>query len=302
MSKSVKVAILGSTGMLGGMVARFLSQQPEYDLCVIDHRGGEFPFDAAQVSVESLVYLLNGQDYIINCIGIIKPRIDEQNSCSVQRAVRVNALFPHMLAEVAERVGARVLQIATDCVYSGQGASAGSYFESSPHDPLDVYGKTKSLGEVRSPTVRHLRCSIVGPEQVDPPRPVCSLLQWFLAQPPSATVSGFTNHFWNGVTTLAFARLCHGIMSDERNFPVLPPVQHVLPAYAIPKSELLRNFAHFYSRRDIRIEEKEAASRVDRTLATDHPEVNEGLWQAAGYPAPPTIREMVAEMAGEVSR
>jgi len=294
MSKPVKVAILGTTGMLGGMVARFLSQQPEYDLCVIDHRGGEFPFDAAQVSVESLVYLLNGQDYIINCIGIIKPRIDEQNSCSVQRAVRVNALFPHMLAEVAERVGARVLQIATDCVYSGQGASAGSYFESSPHDPLDIYGKTKSLGEVRSPAVRHLRCSIIGPEGAGRPRD--SLLEWFLGQGQGAQVSGYTNHRWNGVTTLAFARLCHGIMQTGL-WETLPPVQHIVPYIAVTKAGLLSFFSYFYKRDDVNVGDAVASVAVDRTLSTDNPNLNEQLWQASGYQGVPTIFEMVKELA-----
>src|SRR5207244_6584362 len=110
----------------------------------------------------------------------------------VRRAVAVNSLFPYALSDVAEAAGARVLQIATDCVFSGR---EGSYREDSPHDPLDVYGKTKSLGEVQAPHFLNLRCSIVGPEI----RGFRSLLCWFLAQPRNARLRGFVNHWWNGV-------------------------------------------------------------------------------------------------------
>src|SRR5436190_133310 len=77
----------------------------------------------------------------------------------VERAVDVNARLPHLLGELARGADARILQIATDCVYSG---SRGEYVESDPHDALDVYGKTKSLGESFQETVHHLRCSIIG--------------------------------------------------------------------------------------------------------------------------------------------
>ena len=43
----------------------------------------------------------------------------------------------------------------------------GVYVETDLHDALDVYGKTKSLGECQEPNVYHLRCSIIGPEPKD---------------------------------------------------------------------------------------------------------------------------------------
>ena len=95
-----------------------------------------------------------------HAIGVIKPYIRDDDAAAVERALRVNGLFPHILARAAERSGCRVLQIATDCVYAG---TIGNYREAAPHDALDVYGKTKSLGEVNSAAVHHLRCSIIGP-------------------------------------------------------------------------------------------------------------------------------------------
>jgi dTDP-4-dehydrorhamnose reductase len=283
----LKVAILGSTGMLGSMVLRYLSHQPDLYLRPTERSS----FDAAKADLSDAVEVLEGQDYAINCIGIIKPRIDEQNAASVRRAIQVNSLFPHVLAGAAELTGCRVLQIATDCVFSGRD---GGYLESCLHDPLDVYGKTKSLGEVRSSNVRHLRCSIVGPEQVYPPRPVQSLLQWFLAQPQGATVHGYTNHLWNGITTLAFARLCHGIV---KNGIELPQVQHLIPCYAMDKAELLWSFSHCYDRGDIQIKRAAAGTPINRTLATVNLDKNAELWQAAGYAKTASIMELVEEMA-----
>ena len=52
-----------------------------------------------------------------------------------------------------------MLHITTDCVFSGQG---GKYNEDAKHDEMDVYGRTKSLGEPENCSV--LRTSIIGEE------------------------------------------------------------------------------------------------------------------------------------------
>ena len=279
----MKVAILGATGMLGSMVHRYLSQQPGYDLSV----STRYVLDAENTTVTLLSNLLRGHDYAINCIGIIKPRIDEQDSVSVKRAIQVNSLFPHMLAKAAEATNCKVIQIATDCVYSG---TTGGYTESSPHDATDVYGKTKSLGEVQSPNVHHLRCSIIGPEI----KGHKSLLDWFLGQEQKANLAGFVNHKWNGITTLAFAKLCHRVMSQGIELPFL---LHVVPQNVATKAELLDQFRYSFARLDIRVSEFEASVAVNRTLTTNAPELCADLWQLAGYVAPPTIQQMIEELA-----
>ncbi|MGD0638891.1 MAG: hypothetical protein ABSA72_12710, partial [Nitrososphaerales archaeon] len=172
------------------------------------------------------------------------------------------------------------------------GLGAGNYIESSPHDALDIYGKTKSLGEIRSPAVRYLRCSIIGPEGEG--RPKDSLLEWFLGQPQGATVKGYTNHYWNGVTTLTFAKLCHGIMSQRLE---LQQVQHIIPLNAVNKASLLNQFAYFYKRTDIQISIGDAPMAVDRALATNDGGKNLEIWNAAGYEQPPMISTMLQELA-----
>lgn len=294
-----RVLVLGATGMLGAMVADVLAREEDLALTLAARNPARpgiegpssrvrcLPFDAERDDDPLPALLAEGFDWIINAIGIIKPHIQDADPAATERATRVNALFPHRLARAAQAQGARVLQIATDCVYSGR---EGAYAEDAPHDALDVYGKSKSLGEVPAPSMHHLRCSIIGPE-VTGHR---SLLDWFRNQPPGARLTGFTNHLWNGVTTLHYARLCRGVI---RSNLALPQRQHVLPSGRVTKAEMLQVFAERFGRTDLAITQGEAPVVVDRTLATQRPETNAALWAAAGYPAPPTFDAMMRELA-----
>jgi len=294
-----RVLVLGGSGMLGSMIVDWLARDPSLEVGAtvrdqryLEHRRALLPevqwclLDAEDNSSAKALSVLEGCDWIINAIGVIKPFIHEDNPLEVERAIRVNALFPHCLARRAREAGARVLQIATDCVYSGR---EGRYNEDAPHDPMDVYGKTKSLGEARSDSVFHLRCSIIGPE----PKNHLSLLDWFLRQPSGAKVTGFTNHRWNGVTTLHFARICQGIIKTDLKLPYL---HHVIPGGEITKAGMLEEFAGKYGREDIEITHSEAANVIDRTLSSRNEILNRSIWEAAGFHQPPGIPDMIAEM------
>lgn len=290
--------MLGGSGMLGAMVAEVLARDSDLGVTATardDLRGWRTrapwcqwrSLEATACSPAELGAALAGVDWVINAIGLIKHHIRDDHAATVERAVRINALFPHGLARAAERAGCRVIQIATDCVWAG---TRGSYLETDPHDALDVYGKTKSLGEVSSAAVYHLRCSIIGPEA----RTHASLLDWFLGQGPGAAVPGFVNHRWNGVTSLAFARLCHGII--RCGSPAVSPV-HVVPADVVTKAELLALLRDRFGRSDTTIVAVEASQAIDRTLGTIHAEENARLWRNAGYAGVPRIAELVEELA-----
>lgn len=291
-----RVLILGASGMLGSVVLDWMQRDPSLAI----HATCREPRQSAQIRAlypAVTVQLcdverdgppeLDGIDWVINAIGVIKPYIRDDNRAEVERALHVNSLMPVRLAERAERSGSRVIQIATDCVYSGRD---GGYTETALHDATDVYGKSKSIGEVISPNVVHLRCSIIGPE-LNGHR---SLLDWFLGQPRDARVNGYRNHAWNGVTTLHFARLCAGIIHESRQ---LTHVQHVVPGNDIAKSDLLLCFAQDFGRTDITITPVDAKDVVDRRLRTIDPATNSAMWRGAGYSTPPTVETMVAELA-----
>lgn len=285
--------------MLGSMVTSELASRPEIRMTATWRPAGHtaqyatipgvdwVPFDAAGCDIDEALSACGRHQWIINAIGITKPLIRDDEAQQVERAIRINALLPHAIARFAETHGARVLQIATDCVYSGV---KGAYIETDAHDALDVYGKSKSLGECYAPNTAHLRCSIIGPE----PKDFKFLIEWFRSQPPGGRVNGFLNHKWNGITTLHFARLCAGIIESDIR---LPHLHHVVPQGVISKAGMLHEFAAAYGRTDVQINETNAPNVVDRTLSTTNPELNRQLWHAAGYLVPPKVPEMIAEVA-----
>ena len=298
-----RVVVLGASGMLGSMVVDFLERDPSLEVAatVRSAEAGQkvaSRVQRASVSVleatspSELPLAIRGAAWVVNAIGVTKPYVRDDVPNEVERAVRVNALFPHALAQTAASEGARVLQIATDCVFSGR---EGRYTESAAHDSLDVYGKTKSLGEVRAPGVHHLRCSIIGPETTTR----AFLLEWVRNQSRGATVPGFTDHFWNGVTTLEFARLCHAIVRDDLELPAL---MHVVPKGAVTKKELLEVIASVFGRDDLQVHPVASGKPIDRTLSTVDPGRNCALWKAAGYEEPPSIPAMLNELAQYASR
>ena len=252
----INVQIIGATGMLGSMVLKTIEGSRDVNRDVFDAR-------------EPSYHWYKPGDLIINCAGLIKPYCGD-----IEQAIKVNALFPHTLPM-------NTIQIVTDCVFSGR---RGKYAESDPHDALDVYGKTKSLGEASH--IKNLRCSIIGPEQ----KSHTSLLDWFLAQDKA---DGYTNHLWNGITTYHFAKIVEGVIREGID---LPPLQHIVPADVVTKAELLRLIAKAYKKK-IPITEVEAPEAIDRTLITHNKAMNRKLWKAAGYDKPPTVEQMIVELA-----
>jgi dTDP-4-dehydrorhamnose reductase len=272
-----KVAVLGITGMLGSTVFDVL-KKADFNVIGISRRD----IDAETATIDDIKNALKSCEYSINCIGIIKPYIHDDNASEVERAIIVNALFPHKLAQC----GIKVIQIATDCVFDGL---TGNYVETDKHNALDVYGKSKSLGEVTSENFMNLRCSVIGLEKKNK----SSLLEWFLNQSKNSEVNGFKNHYWNGITTIAFAKICKGIIENNFWFNGL---QHIIPSNTINKADMLKNFADIFKRKDINITDINALESIDRTIKTINKSKNKTLWQMAGYTTVPSIENLIAEI------
>jgi dTDP-4-dehydrorhamnose reductase len=230
---------------------------------------------------------LNEVEYIINCMGLISHLINENDPTANLRAASINSLFPHELASYARKRQIKVIQIATDCVFSG---NLGGYVESSIHDAQDIYGRSKSVGEVAAANVMNLRASIIGKEN----RGFKSLLEWVLRQPHNSELTGYTDRQWNGITTHAFARIVCGILENDL---FRAGVQHIVPGDSISKANLVRQIALNFGRLDIRVRDSLSSSPKNMTLETADPSFNKLLWSCAGYPDLPTIHNMVAEIA-----
>lgn len=66
-----------------------------------------------------------------------------------------------MLKKLADEVGAKLIHVSTDCVFSGK---KGNYNESDFRDADDIYGRSKALGEIINDKDLTIRTSIIGPE------------------------------------------------------------------------------------------------------------------------------------------
>lgn len=284
--------VLGAEGMLGATVVRRLRDDPDIRVSATGRNpatdSGLLPFVAGERRLIDLLDEAGTVDYVVNCIALTKHRIHDRDPEHRRRAIRLNADLPYEIAEAAAERGAHAVQITTDCVFSG---GRGPYDEGDAHDALDVYGKTKSLGEVPSEHVLNVRSSIIGLD----PRRGGSLVEWFLSQPRGARVPGYVDHRWNGVTSAVFADLLAGLVTAGST---LSGTVHLVPQDAVDKATLLGLIRTRFDRADLTVVPTTTEAPIDRVLATREPEVNRWLWAIAGYPQPPTISALVAGMPG----
>ncbi|MEO8261268.1 MAG: sugar nucleotide-binding protein [Pseudolysinimonas sp.] len=288
---NAQVLVLGGVGLLGSAVVAGLQGKDGVNVTATSRSAstGAVPFVPFSVGTSDLDSIVSGYgpgDYVVNCIGVVKNRIDDRRVSDRLEATRVNSEFPHELASRAEQHGFRIIQIATDCIYSGRD---GGYDESFIADPVDVYGATKSLGEVPNDLFVNVRCSIIGRQAGEPG----GLVEWLLSQPQGATIQGYLDHQWNGVTTSVFGSLVGGLIDSRSD---LSGTHHFVPADTINKSELSRLVLDHFDRQDVTVEPTVTGHWVDRTLATQHADVNRQLWSLAGFSTPPTIADMVSAL------
>lgn len=270
-----KVLILGATGMLGSAIYGTLKDK--YDLVIsirnkdklplLCSRYGEVPptrviyFDADKLYKDYLskngrpsdyfnifVQQLGDVDYVVNALGMTIP----SSLANPTLALFINGALPHILART---FGKKLIHITTDCVYNGK--EGFPYDETSPKSPVDLYGLSKSIGEPT--TCLTIRTSIIGRELEG----FTGLLEWFLQQ-KGRSIKGFTNRFWNGITTQQFARVCDTIISNPGSFPETG-LYHVF-ANRVSKYEMLLAFREKY-KIDCEIVSDNSQS-LNRTLAT----------------------------------
>lgn len=276
--------------MLGTAVT---SQLGKHDIEVVESsRNRGIKFDAETSDVDWLLESsgVTSGDYVVNCVGLTKSHINDENPRTIESATRLNVLFPIALSIAAKKKDVKVVQVATDCVFSGQ---RGSYRESSIHDAFDPYGKTKSLGEVRADNVMHLRCSLIGPER-EGRRSL--FFEWIRGLEFGSVINGYVNHIWNGLTSQTFGKIVAGIVTSTS---FSPGVQHLVPADSLTKYELVKLELEMLGRVDVEVQEFFTTSSVDRTLTTENRSKNAALFTEAGYVRVPTIREMMEELSWE---
>jgi dTDP-4-dehydrorhamnose reductase len=199
--------IIGASGMLGHALYRVLKETRDLHVIGTVRRRDSVPFadeDGSEVwpgieveNVDTLarVFERARPHVVINCAGVVK-QLDTSKDPLV--ALPMNALLPHRLARLSSLCGARFIHISTDCVFDGR---QGNYLESDLPSPVDLYGRSKLLGELSEEEEGvTLRTSIIGHELSSRH----GLVEWFLAQ--REPVRGFTRAVFSGLPTDELSR------------------------------------------------------------------------------------------------
>jgi dTDP-4-dehydrorhamnose reductase len=207
-------------------------------------------------------------DAVVNAVGIVKQRDEARRVVS---SIQVNALFPHQLADLCIEHGIRVIQFSTDCVFSG---TRGNYTEHDNPDPVDLYGRSKLLGEVNLPGVLTLRTSIIGWQL----NTFTSLLSWFALQ-RGKRINGYCKAIYSGISTAVLSQLIGDILLAH---PDLTGIYHV-SSEPISKYDLLVQLQYLLGWKDIVIDPDQGFF-CDRSLSDAHFSSATG-WRAPAWDA-----------------
>jgi dTDP-4-dehydrorhamnose reductase len=267
--------VLGASGMLGNAVLRVMHENPCLEIFGTVRSNNVPSFFSTEVAKtimtgcdvtdHDVLVRLFGEvrpDVVINCIGLIKQLADIDDPLIT---LPINAMLPHRLASLCGLLGARLVHMSTDCVFSG---SKGGYKEDDISDATDLYGKSKYLGEVDYPHAITLRTSIIGHEL----QSAHGLIGWFLSQQGSC--KGFRRAIFSGLPTVVLAKVIRDIVLPRSE---LTGVYHVA-AKPISKYDLLKLVAEVYGKTIDIIPNDELV--IDRSLNADR------FNSATGYVAP----------------
>jgi dTDP-4-dehydrorhamnose reductase len=211
-------------------------------------------------------------EVVVNCIGIVKQSNLANNPIA---SISINSLFPHQLAELCLDKGIRVIHISTDCVFSG---NKGKYKEDDVPDAIDIYGRTKYLGELNKEGCLTIRTSMIGRELATSH----GLLEWFIRQ-KGKSVSGYSQAIFSGLTTDCLADVLTMIINKEKE---LSGVWHIA-SEPINKYDLLTLIKKIY---DLRIEIK-----PDETVVYNRSLDSSRFHEVTGFVAP-SWTEMIERM------
>jgi len=281
----MKVLVLGVTGMLGNAVFKLFSADNQFDVFAT-MRGASglrhFPPESHSrlltgidvLNHDELVVALTQvkPDVVINCVGLIKQLADANDPLT---ALPINAMLPHRLSKLCALIGARLVHVSTDCVFSGR---QGGYRETDTSDAEDLYGKSKFIGELQGAShAITLRTSIIGHEL----NSHYALIDWFLAQ--DGPIKGFSRAIFSGLPTVELARVIKDYVLPR---PELNGLYHVA-SQPINKFDLLGLVAQQYGK-DIEIR-KDDAFVIDRSLNAD-------VFSAASGYVPPEWSVLIQRM------
>lgn len=268
----MKFLVLGATGMAGHTISLYLHEQG-HDVTAFST--SPFPYckningDAMDKKLITSILQEGKFDVVINCIGILNQLCDIEPS----KAIYLNSYLPHLIADTLRNTKSKLIQMSTDCVFSGK---SGSYSESSFRDGETFYDRTKALGEVDDNRNLTFRNSIIGPDMKESG---IGLFNWFMKQ--NGTIFGYNQAIWTGTTTLTLAKAMESAALEN-----LTGIYNLVNNKSISKYELLRLFNKYMKADEISIVPSYSVN-IDKSLITNR---NDFKFKVPSY------EQMVIEM------
>ena len=152
----MKILITGANGQLGTELRHQL-KNGECSLGRLSRELQEATVIATDVGVKDMYELdITNQAQVLEFAAEHQPDVivccaayTNVDGCEANRqdAFRVNALGPRNLAMAAQKIGAKLLHVSTDYVFSGEQNGNLALDEASLPNPVSAYGETKRLGE-----------------------------------------------------------------------------------------------------------------------------------------------------------
>lgn len=133
----MKILIIGANGQLGSDLVKALA---DHELIPLTHADIEVT-DEGQVQA---ALARHKPDVVINTAAFHQVDVCEKE---VERAFRVNAFGPRLLALACREHDVALVHISTDYVFGGDATRRTPYVESDCPAPINVYGLSKLAGE-----------------------------------------------------------------------------------------------------------------------------------------------------------
>ncbi|MCC6690459.1 MAG: sugar nucleotide-binding protein [Bacteroidia bacterium] len=200
MNNTRPILVLGSNGMLGQMVVSYFSGKG-YSVIPVNTRFEE------HTKWEFINSILKYPDAVVfNCVGRIKQKTNDEKDLLWSNTILPLTLARYLLPTQT------IVHPSTDCVFNGEAGRP--YTINDTTNARDSYGWSKILAEqalIKRPNTLIVRVSIIGPDKNPNAR---GLMGWFFSNAPGSKLNGYTNHLWNGITTLEWCKLAEKYINE----------------------------------------------------------------------------------------
>ena len=132
----MKILVIGSNGQIGSALIKELKNHK------VDHLNKN-QLDCTNLEALKNFFINKSYDYVINAVAYTNV---DQAEVDADKAKLLNAIYPNELSKILKKMNCALIHYSTDYVFNGTKTS--DYFEQSTPNPLNVYSKTKLLGDL----------------------------------------------------------------------------------------------------------------------------------------------------------